>query len=157
MGLAPDLALGATARQFAEMLLARFPEWEAWMTPYARASDADETPSGSLWLDVPSPGDPLVHLWAIVQDGEALVGLGERAGEKLFVWPPEEKDDGLRSVLAFIDDVVTAEEVVAWERTRFLWWKWDTGQFRRAADVIGDKRVVRVSAFPAPVNANSHP
>ena len=138
------------ARLFAERLLARHPDWEPFLARYERVSAADTTEAGSLWLEVPSPGDPAAPLWAVVQDGEALVGLGHRAAEASYDSAPDEQDIAIDHTLNFIDDVVTAEVVGAWERHRFLWRIWETCRFRRAADVAGDPSVIRISAWPAP-------
>jgi hypothetical protein len=52
----------------------------------------------------------------------------------------------------FVDEVATAEVVGAWRRHRFLWRRWETCQFLRAADAAEDRRVVRISAWPAAVD-----
>ena len=148
-GRTEQLALSEAGRQFAERLLARHPEWEAFVAAYTPVNENDRTEPGSLWLEVPSPHDPAAPLWAIVQDGEALVGLGHRAAEQIFDWEPGERDGAFESILAFIDDVVRAKVVGAWERHRFLWKSWETCHFRRAADVsVGRYGVIRVSAWP---------
>ena len=146
------LVLSTGARTFAERLLSRHPDWEPFITQYQRAHTADTTAPGSLSMEVPSPGDPAALLWAIVQQREVLVGLGHRAAEALFVWEPPEQDAGIDEALNFIDDVATAEVVGAWERHRFLWRTWETCQFRRAADVTMDPKVVRVSGWPATID-----
>jgi hypothetical protein len=104
-------------------------------------------------LEVPSPSDPAALLWAIVQEREVLVGLGHRGAEALFVWEPAEQDAVIDEVLNFIDDVTTAEVVATRERHRFLWRTWESAyQFRRAADVIEDPKVVRILAWPTNVD-----
>ena len=142
------LALSTAARTFAERLLLRHPDWEPFITQYTRVHAGDTTAPGSLWMEVPSSGDPAAPLWAFVQEEEVLVGLGHRAAEALFPWEPTEQDEAIDEALNFIDDVATAEVVGAWERHRLLWLTWETCQFRRAADVIQDRKVVRVSAWP---------
>jgi hypothetical protein len=100
-------------------------------------------------MEVPSPSDPAALLWAIIQEREVLVGLGHRGAEALFVWEPPEQDAVIDETLNFVDDVTTAEVVGAQERHRFLWRTWESGfQFRRAADVIEDPKVVRILAWP---------
>src|SRR5690349_17169143 len=101
MALADYSGLSDATREFAERLLDRFPAWEAFIAPYRRVNDKDTTPPGSVWLAVPSPADPSTTLWAIVQDREALVGLGDRAAERLFFWDAEEREDAFRSVISF--------------------------------------------------------
>ena len=147
MSRVQHLALSAPVREFAERLLARHPEWEPCVAAYERVHPADTTAPGSLWLEVPSPHDPDAPLWAIVQDGEALVGLGHRAAEAIFTWDPAERAAAVASVLEFVDDVASGAVVGAWQRHRFLWRTWETCQFRRAT--AQGRRVVRVSAWPA--------
>jgi hypothetical protein len=145
-----QLPLSGPAREFAGRLLARHPEWEPFVAAYERVHPDDATAPGSLWVEVPSPHDPAAPLWMIVQDGEALVGLGHRAAEALFSWEPDEREAALESVLRFVDDVATARVVGAWERHRFLWRTWETCRFRRAVDAAAERRVVRISAWPEP-------
>jgi hypothetical protein len=143
------LGLSAGALAFAERLLSRHPDWESFITLYKPVNDDDHTPPGSLWMEVPSPGDPAAPLWVIVEEGEALVGLGHRAAEALYPWTPAEQDQVIEGVLNFIDDVATAEVVGAWERHRFFWHTWETCHFKRAADVTRNPKIVRVSGWPA--------
>ena len=143
------LALSAAARTFAERLLSRHPDWEPFVSVYQPVNEEDHTPAGSLWMEVPSPGDPAAPLWLIVEEGEALVGLGHRAAEALYPWNPAEQEEVIEDILNFIDDVATAEVVGAWERHRFLWRTWETCHFKRAADVINNPKFVRVSGWPA--------
>lgn len=150
MGRVPHLALTDPARAFAERLLARHPDREQLVAPYERVNAADTTEAGSLWVEGPSPGDPAAPLWAIVQGGEALLGLGHRAAEANFDWDHGEQDAAIDGTLDFIDEVAAAEVVGARERHRFLWRTWETCQFRQGADVTGDRSVVRISAWPAP-------
>lgn len=152
MGHTRPLQLAGAVGEFADRLLARHPNWASYLAPYKPVSAGDATAEGSLWIEIPSPHDPTASLWAIVQPGEVLVGLGHRAAEALFVWQPAEADEIMNRALAFIDDIIAAEVVGAWERHRFLWRTWETCQFRRAADVADDSRIVRVSAWPAPAN-----
>ncbi|MGZ3332358.1 MAG: hypothetical protein ACXU9O_15200 [Gemmatimonadaceae bacterium] len=144
-----ELALSGDARTFAARLLSRHPDWEPFVAVYQPVNDDDDTPQGSLWIEVPSPGDPAAPLWAIVQEGEALVGLGHRAAEALYTWMPAERDEAIEDILNFIDDVAIAEVVGAWERHRFFWHTWETCRFKRAADLINNPKVVRVSGWPA--------
>ena len=150
------LPLGDAARAFAERLLARHPAWEPYVSAYEPAVPADRTPAGSLWVEVPSPADPEAALWLMLQDGEALVGLGYRAAEATFAWAPDERDDAYRSILALIDDIVCAEVVGVWTRHRFLWRTWESCEFLRAADVPAN--ATRISAWPAaPVDGDIRP
>ena len=119
------LALSTAARTFAERLLLRHPDWEPFITQYTRVHAGDTTAPGSLWMEVPSSGDPAAPLWAFVQEEEVLVGLGHRAAEALFPWEPTEQDEAIDGALNFIDDVATAEVVGAWERHRLLWLTWE--------------------------------
>ena len=144
-----NFVLSAAARTFAERLLLRHPDWEPFVRQYQRAYKDDASPTGRLWLEVPSPGDPTVALWAIVQDREVLVGLGYT--EALFISEPAEREQSIDDALNFIDDIATAEVVRAWERHRFFWRTWESCHLRRAADVIKDPKVVRVSAWPATI------
>jgi hypothetical protein len=142
------LDLGDAARAFAARLLARHPEWASYVRAYEPVHPGDATPAGSLWLELPSPGDPAATLWLVLQDGEALAGLGDWAAEATFHWEPGEEDAAAAGILAFLDDVVAGRIVGGWRRHRFLWRTWETCQFRDAAEAAADRRVVRVSAWP---------
>jgi hypothetical protein len=145
-----QLALNDTARSFAERLLARHPEWEPFVAAYTRVAPADATAPGSLSLEVPSPHDASMALWATVEDGEALVALGDFAAEQVFDWEDGERDAAIAAILDFVDDLATGAVVGAWRRHRFLWRTWETCEFRRAAEAAADRRVVRIWAWPAP-------
>jgi hypothetical protein len=60
-----------------------------------------------------------------------------------------EADEVIEDILNFIDDVAIAEVVGTWEGHRFLWRTWETCRFKRAADLIHNPKVVRVSGWPA--------
>jgi hypothetical protein len=79
-----------------------------------------------------------------------VVGLGHGAAEEHFDWDSTDRDTTFEAILALIGDLTTAEVVAVWGRRRFLWWTWETCEFRRAADVVGDPHIARVSAWPAP-------
>ena len=144
------LALDDAVRAVAEPLLARRPEWRAFVRVYEPVHAVDQTSPGSLWLELPSPRDPAMPLWLVVQDGEALAGLGDLAAEATFHWERGEEAAAANGIVDFLDGVVAGRIVGGWRRHRFLWRTWETCQFRSAEEAAADRRVVRVSSWPAP-------
>ena len=143
------LELSDAARAFGERLLARHPEWAPFVRRYERVHPGDATSPGTLELELPSPADPAMPLWLTMEDGEALVGLGHLAAERLFHWEPGESDGAGTAILDLLDAVVAGRVVGAWQRHRFLWRTWETCHFADAAEAAADRRVVRVSRWPA--------
>ena len=129
-------------QEFAELVLARHPEWRPFVKPYERMFPEDSWQPGSFWLDMPSPHNAALVLWAIVQaaGGEAEVHLrhhnAERkvdwVAEQMWAFRPDEQRDAFAGILAFIEGITTGGIVVVSQRHRFLWSTGESHAFRVA-------------------------
>jgi hypothetical protein len=152
--LLPELS--PEARTFAEALIRRYPDWRPHVQSYVPVSAQDSYPNCSFYALIPSPAPNGPSLTIHFAPGDALVALGDRAAEQPFAWAASENlDEAISGILDFIDQIVEAEQVAAWYRTRFLWKTWEYAQFRAAADVPADKSIIRVEAWPPPTRTAS--
>ena len=132
------------AQAFADALVDRFPEWKSLILPYRPRSSTDRTTPGSLELEVSAPSDPTLTLWLVVEPGDALLGLGERAAEANFIWDDTDCVEAITGVIQMIEDIRSAEVCMVWDRHRFLWKTWETARFCRAADAEGASGNTRI-------------
>jgi hypothetical protein len=143
-------SLHPDGQAFADALLERFPEWKSYLREYCPRSSTDRTIPGSLELEVSAPSDPALKLWLIVEEGDALLGLGERAAEANFVWDKSNRREAIADVMQFIEDIRSAEVIMVWDRHRFLWKTWESARFCRAADVYDGSRAPRIIHWLGP-------
>jgi len=139
----------SAVREFCTRVAARWPDWRAAVESAEAERTHDEVGPVSVELLLPAVEGP--GLFIEVRAGEALVGLGDRGPERLFIWEdPAELDDALVEVMNLLSDIRSAEVVAAWERHRFLWKTWESAHFARAADAFDQPRVIRVEAWGRP-------
>lgn len=129
-----------TGHAFSELVLARHPEWRAFVKPYQPTFPEDSWQPGSFWLDMLSPRNPSLVLWTIVQaSGKAAeLHLRHRNAEQEIDWVaeqtwdfrPDEQREAFAAILAFIECITTGEIVVVSQRHRFLWRTGESHSFR---------------------------